>query len=190
MKLRAQDLAESAVAGVLLAAGVFCGASLRAADSPDKAASPVATSAITNGVSRPVQDIVRMTSAGVSKEVVKAYVEGLPPFNLTVDEIIVLKERSVPDDVTTALVKHAAEKAQAGAAPSTRPSTQVTAARFYDQPRFDPESYEFWWYHYAYPRTLASAYDRLYGYAPLDPFRFYRPAPFQSRFSFAAHDYP
>src|SRR5262245_28166221 len=57
-----------------------------------------------------IEDIQQMIAAGVSKEVVKTYIENVRiTRSLTPSEMISLKEHGVPDEVTTALLKRAAE---------------------------------------------------------------------------------
>jgi hypothetical protein len=117
-----------------------------------------------------VDEILNMAQAGVAPEVIKTFVEQAPLTGFpSATEIIALNRAGVPNDIAVALMKRAGElkvqlpppgpaAAAAMAAPVNRNS--VNAAR-YNLP--DPESYDFWWYHYAYPRTLASANARLYG---------------------------
>ena len=138
-----------------------------------------------------VEEVFKMVDAGVSKDIVKTFIENSPiAYNLSAGDIIALKEHGVTDDLTAAMVKRRAElSAQAGqafasvaasaeAAPAV---SEGNAASGY----LDPESYDFWWYYYAYPRTLAYANQRLY--APYPPFSYstpyaygyYRPMPFR-----------
>ncbi len=118
-------------------------------------------------ISPAVSEILRMLDAGVSKEVVKAYLEGASVTSKpTPSDMILLKERGVPDDVTVALLKRSA---QIPAVSPTQPSqglssgvSQVApAANNGNSPYLDPESYQYFQYYYLYPRSLAYAYDRL-----------------------------
>lgn len=84
--------------------------------------------------------------------------------SLTPAEIISLKEHAVPDEITAALLKRFAQiKAQ-----SIQASTNALANPAYQtQPGnayLDPEGYDFWWSHYAYPRALSYAYRMEYPY--------------------------
>ena len=110
-----------------------------------------------------------MTRAGVAPEVIHEYVEhAVVAAFPSAAEIIALKNAGVPNEISVALMKRAGDlKAPplqpvpgpvAGVVPMNR--NVVNAGRF-GLP--DPESYDYWWYHYAYPRTLASANARLYG---------------------------
>jgi hypothetical protein len=110
-----------------------------------------------------VEDILRMTDAGVSKEVIKAYVENMRrAFAPTATDLIALKQHSVPDDITTALLKRSGEIQTQKAQPS--PSRAIPTNSGYGLP--DPESYSYFQRYYLYPRTLAFTYGRLGGYYP------------------------
>ena len=120
-----------------------------------------------------------MLDAGVSKEVVKAYVESAPLSSQpTPSDMIALKEDGVGDDITLALLKRSSELAQQ----RPRPQSQATAAeppQAANRFNLDPESYEYFQYYYLYPRTLAHAYDRLgYYSAPHFPGYYGPPGPF------------
>jgi hypothetical protein len=130
-----------------------------------------------------VDEIANMVQAGVSAEVMKSYIENWPtPYNLNATDIIALKERSVPDDVTTALVKRGAVLSmQAGEARNLKAQVQSGGNQSYFA--LDPEGYNYFQYYYLYPRTLASANQRFYsphgssyGYSPYA--YGYAPAPF------------
>src|SRR5262245_20869173 len=118
------------------------------AKKPAKAEFPVVTTAFG------VEEIQKMVAAGVSTDVITNYIQkGIVTRSLTPAELISLKEHKVPDEITTALLNRAAEiKAEA------------RQARRGSMAYLDPDSYEFWWYHYGYPRVLASTYRTLYPY--------------------------
>ena len=103
-----------------------------------------------------VDDILKMARAGVSADVIKAYVENSPiAYSLKAADIIALKEQGVPDDITKALVKRGAElHLQVG-----RSLNAMNNRRYYN---LDPESYDYFQYYYLYPRTLAAANQRLF----------------------------
>src|SRR5262249_6702125 len=135
--------------------------------------------------------ILKMVKAGVSTEVIKAYIESSPiAYRLTATEIMALKEEAVPDELTTAMLKRgAALRTQASQAKNPDAGGN---RRYY---ALDPEGYDYFQYYYLYPRTLAAANQRLfstgapfsgaapygYGYygplpfAPLPPSAFWRP---------------
>jgi len=126
-----------------------------------------------------IQEILRMLEAGVSKEVVKAYVESATIASKpTAADMIALKQRGVPDEITVALLKRSAQLS-----PPVRPENSQPMPNFAALPRYatnaanpaylDPESYEYFQYHYLYPRTLASAYDRLGLYPWAGPWAYY-----------------
>jgi hypothetical protein len=154
-----------------------------------------------------VDEILKMLQAGVSKEVMKAYIETAQVASpLSAADIVTLKEHSLSDDLTVALIKRGAELTaqvnQAGAsnaAPAKVSGTTslealVAALRSsqFNAGRLDPEGYDYFRYYYLYPRTLASANERLFsspsspafpsyasGYYP--PWGF-RPRPFAPQF--------
>ena len=119
-----------------------------------------------------------MVQAGISKEVIKTYIDNSPlAYRLTAADLIALKEHGVTDDLMTALIKRGSElraqtaKLRADAGPQSA-----------QRPYLDPESYEYFSYYYLYPRTLASANQRLFSSTiPLSDYSYtfyYRPLPF------------
>lgn len=119
-----------------------------------------------------VQDILKMADAGVSMDVIKTFVEHSPgTYDPTPEDLIALKEHKVPDEVTSALLnRRAAVKKQ-----TERIRSDVAAptiVRRLSKGRYlEPDSYDFWYYHYAYPRALSYSYKTL---SPYDPrYRFY-----------------
>jgi hypothetical protein len=150
---------------MLLGVGTFFSALAQEAKPESSPAGQGAKARLSSGV----EAILRMVRAGVSKEVVKTYIENSRPLVVTPGEVIALKEQSVPDEITTALLKRGAA-AQGGVASSGGGERDLQDRPTAPRVRMDPESYEFWWYHYAYPRTLASAYERLYPHYPVSPF--------------------
>lgn len=130
-----------------------------------------ASQSATVKLSATVEGVVQMGDAGVSKEVIKAYVEhasAVPA--LTPAEIIALKRHTIPDEITTALLKRAEElRAPVRPAERAKPGTVVPQ----ENPRYvslDPEGYDFFRYHYLYPRALASANERLWRSSPTPAF--------------------
>lgn len=125
-----------------------------------------------------------MLDAGVSKEVVKTYVESAPHRSQpTPSDMIVLKESGVPDEITVALLKRSAELAQQQLQRSQPQAGAIADSQRQSNPGYrgylDPESYEYFQYYYLYPRTLAHAYNRLgyYG-SPYYPGYYGNPGPF------------
>ena len=122
------------------------------------------------------EEILKMLQAGVSKEVLKAYIETAQVAPPNAADLVALKERGAPDELALALVKRGAElTAQANqASASNATPAKVTGTVSFDElvaafrrGRFnsgnlDPESYDYFRYYYLYPRTLASANERLY----------------------------
>ncbi len=131
-----------------------------------------------------IEDVLKMLQAGVAKDVVVAYIQHAPiRYRLTPADLIALKEQAVPDEVTLALIKRGAELAGPGGPGTAGTSGDARElripARLAANARpgvMDPESYDFWWYHYAYPRALAAANQRvLSSYAQLPPNLYYLP---------------
>jgi hypothetical protein len=129
-----------------------------------------------------VRELLKMAQAGVSQAVLKAYVENStmlrPP---TSADLIALKDHGINDQTATAFIKRAAELEKSReatlAASSVVQANGGAAAAQLGGTRFpgglDPESYDFWWYNYAYPRTVASANATvLSSIAPYTPFGF------------------
>jgi len=131
-----------------------------------------------------VDEILKMLQAGVSKDVVKAYIETAQvASHLSAADLVTLKERGVPDELTLALMKRGAELAaqasQAGA--STVVPAKVSGSLSLNElvaalrsgqlnpGSPDPEGYDYFRYYYLYPRTLASANERLYSSYPWFP---------------------
>jgi hypothetical protein len=180
---RSERIATALTLGILIAAVALPGAPppAGASTNPPLAGPAPAAAPAPNAV----QDILKMMDAGVSKDVLIAYIENSPAAPPTVEDIIALKKHLVPDDVTTALVKRSAK---VSTPPTAIKVTGASAASARPGPvgynRLDPEGYDFWWYHYAYPRTLQSANERLYPYSPLYPGPLYHPIPYGPRIGY------
>ena len=122
------------------------------------------------------EEILKMFQAGVSKDVLKAYIETAQVAPPCAADLVTLKEHGVPDELTLALVKRGAElTAQANqASASNATPAKVTGtvnlnellAAFrsgrFSSGNLDPEGYDYFRYYYLYPRTLASANQRLF----------------------------
>jgi hypothetical protein len=124
-----------------------------------------------------VDEILKLLQAGVSKEVMKAYIETTPvAFPLSAIDLVTLKEHGLPDELTVALIKRGAELTaqvnQASASNAAPAKVSGTAslnellAAFrsgrLNSGYLDPEGYDYFRYYYLYPRTLASANQRLF----------------------------
>jgi hypothetical protein len=150
-----------------------------------------------------VGEVLKMLQAGVSKEVVMTYIESAEiTSRLSAADIVTLKEHSVPDDLTVALIKRGAELSARENQARTGNSAKATASgtvsldalvaalrRGQPQPgRLDPEGYDYFRYYYLLPRSIASANQRLYSssvfpaYPPYFPGYYspygFRPGPF------------
>ncbi len=144
---------------------------------------PTRTAPQPAGVQTAVRELLEMSQGGVSTTVLKAYIENStmlrPPSSA---DLIALKDHGISDDIATAFIKRAAELeksreatlAASSGGPANaggRPGSQTGVSQF--PGGLDPESYDFWWYNYAYPRTLASANATLLStIAPYTPFGF------------------
>jgi hypothetical protein len=117
-----------------------------------------------------VAEILKMLDAGVSKEVIKVYLENsTATYNLSSADIIALKERGVTDEITLVLLKRGSEnKGQAStavAASKTPEPAPVQTVRIVNSGRLDPEGYDYFQHYYLQARTLAYTYQTL-GYQP------------------------
>jgi hypothetical protein len=124
--------------------------------------------------------VLKLMKAGVSRPVVEAFIEQTPIQQpLAASDLLALKELGVQDELTIALLRRATGQAeQTAAAPRDPNAAAPDSAR--GPGIVDPESYDFWWYHYAYPRALAAANDRVlssYRYLPFEGYGYY-PLPF------------
>ena len=150
------------------------------------AAPPAAPPAAASSVE--VDNLLKLLQSGVSKDVIRAYIEtsaAVP--QLSAADIVRLKERGLPDDLTLALMKRRvqllAQATQANA--SNAVPTNVTGSVSLDaliaalQRRqvsgggLDPEGYDYFRYYYLTPRAIASANEQIFssyralpGYGP------------------------
>ena len=122
-------------------------------------------------------EILKLADAGVSTEVIKAYIECSPTvWQPTDTDIIALKKHNVADEVAKRLLKRSAQARTAVAQTRQDAVARAVSARRVATGGLDPESYDYFQYYYLQPRALASAYQRLSPYYyPSFPYR-YRPA--------------
>jgi hypothetical protein len=134
-----------------------------------------------------MDEVIKMIHAGVATDVIKTYIENSSvAYNLSADEIIALKERGVPDELTTAMVKRGGELRQlVHQAPTHNASPPAFSVGNHHYNVFGPESYDYFQYYYLYPRTLADANQRLFspygsssGFYPYS-YGYYGPLPYQ-----------
>jgi hypothetical protein len=179
--MKKQFLGYKCIIAVLLGASVAFAATGR---EPATASNSPPAGAVKHSTG--VDEILTMTQAGVSSEVLKTYVESSQiPYNLNATDLIDLKQHGVPDDLTMAMLKRGANlRTQAGQSSnlnSTSPAYPVSRSR---HGLLDPESYNYFQYYYLYPRTLAAANQRLFSSyptylnTPLYPYSNYGPPPF------------
>ncbi len=153
---------------------------------------PAPATGATGECSPGVSETLKLVQAGVSKDIIRSYIEQSPTaYQLKAADVLALKENSVPDELILAMIKRGAElRAQAGRPPGVVAPAQTPTRVVIRTPAYgglDPESYDFWWYHYAYPRALAAANQRLlsggvpyYGFSYY-PYGFYQPMPIYPR---------
>src|SRR5260221_5112242 len=77
-----------------------------------------------NAASLPPQlnEVVKMSNAGIDEKTITTYVESSPPFRLSADDVIRLRDAGVPSPVITAMLQHAAKPSVTTPAPSSTPS--------------------------------------------------------------------
>lgn len=112
-----------------------------------------------------IEEIVRMSEAGIAPEVLTRYIESSgTAYEPTGADLIAMKQRGVPDDVTIVmLAKSSAIRAEYEAARKKIAAPAIVRTLATDG-HLDPESYEFFWFHHAYPRALAGSYQTLAPY--------------------------
>ncbi len=122
--------------------------------------------------SQAVAEIVKMADAAVSERVITAYIQNSDAtYQLTHDDIITLKKHNVPDDVLVLMLKRNAQSRAAAVQAKKEALARALASRRASAGGLDPESYDYFRYHYLQPRALESVYQRLgpyyYYYPPL-----------------------
>jgi len=132
-----------------------------------------------------VDEVLKMMEAGVSKEVIKVYVENArSDYIPTAQDLITLKQHGVPDEITTTLVNRSAEM---------RAQTNPTGAAVMPPMGLgggepDPEGYTYFQRYYLFPRTLGYVYDRLsLNYAPGFPSYYSINQPFGPGYGYVGH---
>lgn len=120
-----------------------------------------------------VADILKMLDAGVSKDVIKVYIENSPAaYNLTSADLIALKERGVSDELSLTLLNRNKTQAPIAVAASAKTDAPaVKTVRIINSGRLDPESYEYFQHYYLQARSLAYTYQTLgYQSGPYSPY--------------------
>jgi hypothetical protein len=140
-----------------------------------QSSAPLAQGAASSPVG--VEQLLKMLQAGVSKEVIRAYIDTAQAVpQLSAADIVTLKERGVPDDLTVALMKRKAELAAQArqTSASNAVPTKVAGAVSLDalvaalQSRqlnggsLDPEGYDYFRYYYLTPRAIAAANEQVF----------------------------
>ena len=123
------------------------------------------TNQTATGVSQEMSDILRLADAGVSADVLVAYIETAPALpQLTSQDIIALKKRNVPDSVVKLLLTRGASARQAATAARNEALVNFVESRKAVGGGVDPESYDYFRTYYLQPRAAAAANERLYPY--------------------------
>ena len=109
----------------------------KSASSAQKASEPETT--VRSRPSKAIQEILKMVDAGVSKEVIKAYVETAPiAYDPSAADIIAFKQKEIPDDITMAMLKRSTEvRLQNPQAAAVQPAAASVVSRdnhFYPDP--------------------------------------------------------
>jgi hypothetical protein len=126
--------------------------------------------------SHAVAEIVKMADAGVSEKVITAYIENSgASYQLTHEDVITLKNHNVHDDVLVLMLKRSAQSRAAAADAKKEALARALASRTASAGGLDPESYDYFRYHYLQPRAVESVYQRLgpyYYYYPPFPYAY------------------
>jgi hypothetical protein len=130
-----------------------------------------------------IQEMLKLADAKVSADVLKSFVEhSTITCQPSAAEIIALKERGVTDEVITVLMNRGAQIQAQASSTRARVAMPTIVRDLSTGGHLDPESYDFWYYHYAYPRALSYSYETLPPYYPPYVGRFSLPHRHGSRF--------
>ncbi|MBI1176538.1 hypothetical protein GC207_03780 [bacterium] len=115
-----------------------------------------------------IEEIVKMSEAGVGPELLQRFIanSGIV-YRPTGADIVEMKKRGVPDEVTMAMLARDTEIKEQIEAARNRVAAPAIVRTLSTDGELDPESYEFFWYHYAYPRALANSYRTLSPYVEM-----------------------
>jgi hypothetical protein len=154
-------------------AALVCSGSLALARGDN--APPGAPAAAPNGTAGPasalppaapsplVIDVLRLSDAGVSVEVIRTYIECCPnPRSPTDADLIVLKQHNVPDEIATLLLQRGAQARAVSAQAKAAALRQAISVRRAASGGFDPESYSYFQYYYLQPRAMSFAAQQFY----------------------------
>jgi hypothetical protein len=123
------------------------------------------TNQSTTALSPGVNEILRLADAGVSADVLVAYIDSAPALpQLTSHDIIALKKKNVPDEVVKMILTRGAAARQAATALRNEALINYVESRRAIAGGVDPESYDYFRMYYLQPRADAAANQRLYPY--------------------------
>lgn len=142
---------------------------------PAPAASVVPAPAPLGELSPLVREVIQMSEAGVSANVIQAYVEASESLEqLSAPDLMALKTHGIADDLVTGMVQRSAKARALDARQRADAVARLVAARNARSGGVDPESYDYFRLYYLQPRALATAYRRLGPYAyPVHPHGWY-----------------
>jgi len=122
------------------------------------------------------EELVKMSESGVSTDLLLQFVETSATVSRpTGADIIAMKERGLHDAVIVTMMHRGAQAASRPNPSRDSIAAPVIVRTLATDGQLDPESYEFFWYHHAYPRALQNSYETLAPYHPS-----YRQQPFYS----------
>jgi len=114
-----------------------------------------------------LREFLKLVDGGVSKEIMIVFInQSSIAYQLTAGDIVALKQRGVADEVIAALMTHGAGVKGQTAQLKGPVAVPAIVRDFSTGGSLDPDSYEFWYYHYAYPRALSYSYKTLAPYYP------------------------
>jgi hypothetical protein len=109
-------------------------------------------------LSKPIQSIITLVDGNIGNDIIVKYINTFPFIPTpTASEIVVLKKHGISDDIIMLILnkeKPVNIERQSIMAPKIVATLSTNG-------KMDPESYDFWFYHYAYPRALSYSYGML-----------------------------
>lgn len=133
---------------------------------PGPAADAVPAAPSVGELSPLVREVIQMSEAGVSPNVIQAYVEASESLDrLSAPDLIALKTHGIADDLVAGMVQRSAKARALDTRQKADAVARLVAARNARSGGVDPESYDYFRLYYLQPRALAAAYERLGPYA-------------------------
>ncbi len=105
-------------------------------------------------ISKSIQDIITLVDGKIKDDIIKEYIDTISNISRpTAEELVILKKHFVSDDLII-LILDKSKTVNPVAIPKIVSDLSTSGT-------LDPESYNFWYYHYAYPRALSYSYMKL-----------------------------